>query len=85
MLSTRQAAKRLGLLPRTLGRYIAAGKIPAPTIVEIGDVHLHAWTEEDIEHVRKLLPKIKNGRKTRYQKQKNKPQAKKPAPHKKKK
>jgi hypothetical protein len=29
---------------------------------------LHLWTEAEIEHVRKLLPKIANGRKTRYQK-----------------
>jgi len=43
-----------------------------------------AYDEATIERVRKLLPKIKNGRKTRYQKQKNKPQAKKPVPHKKK-
>ncbi len=27
------------------------------------------WTERDIERVRKLLPKIKNGRKTHYKKQ----------------
>jgi RNA recognition motif-containing protein len=29
---------------------------------------IHFWTEEEIEHVRKLLPKIANGRKTRYKK-----------------
>ena len=29
---------------------------------------MHLWSEADIERVRKLLPKIKNGRKTRYQK-----------------
>jgi hypothetical protein len=29
---------------------------------------VHAWTEEEIDHVRQLLPKIANGRKTRYQK-----------------
>ena len=84
MLSTRQVAKLLGLLPRTLGRYIAAGKIPAPKIVQIGDVHLHAWTDEEVRQARQLLPKIKNGRKTRYQKE-NKPQAKKLVPKKKKK
>jgi hypothetical protein len=28
----------------------------------------YLWTEQDIEQVRKLLPKIANGRKTRYQK-----------------
>jgi len=30
---------------------------------------LHLWSEEEIEHVRQLLPKIANGRKTRYKKQ----------------
>ena len=29
---------------------------------------MHLWTEPDIERLRKLLPKIKNGRKLRYQK-----------------
>ena len=29
---------------------------------------IHLWTEEEIEHVRKLLPKIANGRKTRHKK-----------------
>ncbi len=52
----------------TLGRYIKAGKVPAPKILDVGSTSLHAWTEEEIEQVRKLLPKIANGRKTRYQK-----------------
>ena len=30
---------------------------------------MHLWTEAEIENVRKLLPKIANGRKTRYKKQ----------------
>ena len=83
--SSRLAAKKLGIDQSTLAKYITAGKIPAPESVSVGERVVHAWTEADIEHVRKLLPKIANGRKTRYQKQKNKPQAKKPVPHKKKK
>jgi len=49
-----------------------------------GGLKVHAWTEEEIEQVRKLLPKIANGRKTRYQKlrEKQKAQAKKPVPRK---
>jgi excisionase family DNA binding protein len=70
--STRQAAKRLGIDAATLSRYIAAKKIPAPKIVELGGLRVHAWTERDIERVRRLLPKIKNGRKTRYKKQQQK-------------
>jgi len=83
MISTRQAAKKLGLAAITLSRYIAVGKVPAPKVVMVAGMRIHDWTEEEIEHVRKLLPKIKNGRKTRYQK-KNKPRAKRPVPHKKK-
>jgi predicted DNA-binding transcriptional regulator AlpA len=60
--STRQAAKRLGLDATTLSRYIAAKKVPAPKTVQLGGIRVHAWSERDIERVRKLLPKIKNGR-----------------------
>ena len=66
--STRQAAKQLGLSHAALVRYIAAGKIPTPKSIQFGKFRAHLWTEEEIEHVRKLLPKIANGRKTRYQK-----------------
>jgi sRNA-binding protein len=81
--STTQAARKLGIDPMTLSRYIKAKKVPAPKIFAVGDSSLHAWTEEEIEHVRKLLPKIANGRKTRYQKlrKKQKTQAEVPAPH----
>jgi hypothetical protein len=33
-----------------------------------GELKVHAWTKSEIEHVRQLLPKIANGRKTRYNK-----------------
>jgi len=76
-LSTRQAAKKLGVGMTTLTRYIAGQKVPAPKPTLIGRYEVRAWTESDIERVRKLLPKIANGRKTRYQKQKGKTQTKK--------
>jgi predicted DNA-binding transcriptional regulator AlpA len=72
MLSTTQVAKQFGMAPKTLSRYIAAGKVPAPTLVQVGGLKAHAWSESDIERLRKLLPKIANGRKTRYQKLKEK-------------
>ena len=84
-LSTRGAAKRLGISHEALANYVRIGKIPAPESIQHGQRTVHIWSEENIDCVRKLLPKIANGRKTRYQKQKNKPQAKKPVPHKKKK
>jgi len=84
MRSTNQVAKIIGLTTATLSRYIKAGKIPAPKRVSSGGITIHLWSDQDIEHVRKLLPKIANGRKTRYQKQKHKPQAKRAVRHKKK-
>ena len=70
--STREAAKQLGLDATTLSRYIAAKKVPAPRVVTTGGITVHLWTEQDIERVRNLLPKIKNGRKLRYKKQRKK-------------
>jgi predicted DNA-binding transcriptional regulator AlpA len=68
--STRMAAKKLGIHFVTLQRYIAANKIPFPKSIRVGGSIVRAWTEDDIERVRKVLPTIKNGRKIRYQKQK---------------
>jgi excisionase family DNA binding protein len=87
LYSTRQAAKRLGIGVSTLSQYISKKKIPAPRTVKIGDLEVHSWTEKEIEHVRKLLPKIANGRKTRYSKarEKQKAQTKSPVPRKRKK
>ena len=76
--STNEAAKRLGLTGAALSKYIKAGKVPTPKTVQIGKVKLHSWSEADIVRLRKLLPKIANGRKTRYQKQRK--QAKKNKP-----
>ena len=77
MRSTNQVAKILGLTTATLSRYITAGKVPSPKKVSSGGITIHLWSDEDIELVRQLLPKIKNGRKTRYQKQNKKAQPKK--------
>ncbi len=82
--STRQAAKKLGLTGVALGNYIKAGKVPTPQTMNIGGRNIHAWTDAEIENVRQLLPKIANGRKTRYQKirAKQKAQAQTPVPRK---
>jgi predicted site-specific integrase-resolvase len=66
--STREAAKKLGLSHVALARYVLQGKIPTPETIQQGKRLSHSWSEEDIEHVRQLLPKIANGRKTRYKK-----------------
>jgi predicted DNA-binding transcriptional regulator AlpA len=85
-LSTRQAAKTLGIDHSTLAKYLADGKLLPPETVTVGKRIVHMWTEAEIEHVRQLLPKIANGRKTRYQKlrEKQKAQARMPVPQKKK-
>jgi hypothetical protein len=86
-LSTREAAKKLRISYETLAHYVANSKVPAPEIVTVGRRVVHMWTEAEVEHVRKLLPKIANGRKTRYQKlrDKQKTPAGVPVPHKKRK
>ncbi len=66
----------LGIGPTTLSHYIAAGKVSAPKTVHLGGLRVHQWSERDIEHLRELLPKIKNGRKTRYIKQRQEEQKK---------
>ncbi len=76
--STRQAAKKLGLPSTTLAQYIAAKKVPAPKPIRIGGILVRAWSENDIERVREILPKIANGRKTRHQKQFKKQTTRKP-------
>src|SRR5215470_13564207 len=77
-LSTTQAAQKLGIAPMTLSRYIKARKVPKPRSATSGGITIHFWSEAQIEHVRQLLPKIANGRKTRYQKQRKEQSKRKP-------
>ena len=76
--STREAAKKLGLGHSTLARYVENGKVPAPETVITSKTVIHLWSDKDIERVREILPKIANGRKTRYQKQPKKQTTRKP-------
>jgi hypothetical protein len=82
--SSQEAARKLGLSPSALGKYIRNKKIPAPQSVTTGGITVYLWTLAEIEYVRQLLPKIANGRKTRYSKlrEKQKAQAKSPVPRK---
>jgi predicted DNA-binding transcriptional regulator AlpA len=90
--STREAARKLGISFTSMNRYIAEKKLPVPKVQRFGGGQLRIWTDADIEHVRQVLPKIANGRKTRYKKQsavsaqqsvktKKKTQARVPQPH----
>ncbi len=76
--TTREAAKKLGVSFISLNRYIAAKKIPVPKIQRLGGGSFRIWTDADIEKVRRILPKIANGRKIRYQKQKKRTKKTKP-------
>lgn len=70
--STPQAAKKLGLSLITLNRYIAAKKVPVPPVQIVGGSRIRAWSDQDIDKVRDLLPTIKNGRKHRATRKGNK-------------
>ena len=70
--SSGQVARKLGIGISTLSKYITLGKVPAPQSVSTGGITVYLWTAADIEHVRELLPKIANGRKTRWQRQREK-------------
>ena len=43
--STSQVAKRLGIGIKTLSRYIAENKVPAPQIFDVGGRKVHVWNE----------------------------------------
>ena len=58
----------LGITPAALSKYIKAKKVPAPRTVQVGGMKLQAWNDEEVAQLRQLLPKIANGRKTRYKK-----------------
>ena len=77
--SSQEVARKLNVSPSALSKYVLRGKVPTPKTVTTGRITVYMWTEEEIENVRKLLPKIANGRKTRYQKlrEKQKTQTKK--------
>ena len=85
--SSRETARMLGITAAALSKYIKAGKVPRPKTVQIGRLKVQSWSEADVERLRALLPKIANGRKTRYQKlrekQKAQPRAAVPQKHRK--
>jgi predicted DNA-binding transcriptional regulator AlpA len=84
-LSSEQVARLVGISNASLSRHIKAGKVPAPPQTMAGGMRMRLWSESHIERLKRLLPKIANGRKTRYQKLKEKQKipARVPVPHKK--
>jgi predicted DNA-binding transcriptional regulator AlpA len=62
-LSTRQAAKKLGVTLLTLQRHVSAKTVAAPPLQKIGGVSVRLWTARDIQKARKVLAGIRPGRK----------------------
>jgi hypothetical protein len=62
-LSTRDAAKKLGVALLTLQRHVSARTVDAPPLQKVGGVTVRLWTARDIEKARKILASIKPGRK----------------------
>jgi len=62
-LSTRDAAKKMGVALLTLQRHVTAKTVNAPPLQKIGGVSVRLWTARDIEKARKVLSGIRPGRK----------------------
>jgi len=63
LLSTREAAKKLGVTLLTLQRHVSARTVDAPPLQKVGGVTVRLWSARDIEKARKVLADIKPGRK----------------------
>ncbi len=57
-LTTAEAAKRVGIHPVTLQRWIAAGKVKAPAPRLVGAVGYRLWTARDVESLKKTKGQI---------------------------
>jgi hypothetical protein len=62
-LSTREAAKKLGVTILTLQRHVTAKTVKAPPLRRIGGVRVRLWATRDIEKARKVLAGTRPGRK----------------------
>ena len=57
-VSSREAAKKLGISLMTLQRYIADRNwIKAPPLQRVGGVTVRLWSSRDIQRARKLIEK----------------------------
>jgi len=63
LLSTRDAAKKLGVTLLTLQRHVSAGTLNAPPLTKVGGVTVRLWTLRDIKNARAILADVKPGRK----------------------
>ena len=51
--STNGAARKVGIHPITLHRWVLEGRVKAPQKQRIGGVMVRLWTDPDVERVRK--------------------------------
>jgi hypothetical protein len=58
-LSTREAAKKLGVTTLTLQRHVTAKTVDAPPLEKVGGVSVRLWAARDIEKARKILADIR--------------------------
>lgn len=56
--TTKEAAEKLGVHRVTLQNWIAEGRIPAPTMQNIGGGRVRLWSEKDIRKARKAIAKL---------------------------
>ena len=71
-LTTAEAARKVGIHPVTLQRWIAAGKVKAPKPTLVGAVGYRLWTARDVENLKKTKGQIHRkgrGRKPKAKKQ----------------
>ena len=61
-LSTRDAAKKLGVTILTLQRHVTAKTVDAPPLQKVGGVKVRLWTLRDIVKAKKVLASIRPGR-----------------------
>ncbi len=62
-LSTRDAAKKLGVTILTLQRHVSAKTVAAPPLQKVGGVSVRLWSARDIGRARKVMAAAKPGRK----------------------
>ena len=57
-LTTSEAARKVGLHPITLQRWISAGKVKAPKPTLVGAVGYRLWSPRDVESLHRVKDKI---------------------------
>jgi hypothetical protein len=62
LFSTREAAKKLGVSLLTVQRHVSAKTVDVPPLQKVGGVSVRLWTNRDIEKARKVLARIRPGR-----------------------